>query len=95
MRLLGTNHIENFIKKHKGSENALRRWQKLIETTDFKSMIELRRTFPHADYVNGKTVFNIGGNKIRTITIITYDIHQVIISHVLTHQEYDLNKWKD
>ena len=94
MRLLGVNHIEDFIKKHKDA-NALKRWQKLIESTDFKSMNELRKTFSHADYVDGKTIFNISGNKIRMITIITYGIHQVIITDVLTHQEYDQNKWKD
>ncbi len=95
MRLLGRNCIEGFIKKHRNSEGSLRRWQKLIETTDYKNISELRRTFPHADYVGGKTVFNVGGNKVRTITVIEYGIGQVIITHVLTHEEYDLDKWKD
>jgi mRNA interferase HigB len=95
MRLLGANHIEEFIKKHKESKNALRRWQKLIVETDFKSMSELRKTFPQADYVKGKTVFNVGGNKMRTITVVEYGIQQIIVTHVLTHQEYDLNKWKE
>lgn len=95
MRLLGKNLLEEFIQKHQNSESSLRRWQKLIESTDYKNMNELRKTFPHADYVDGKTVFNVGGNKIRTITVIEYGIRQVIITHVLTHEEYDLNKWKD
>lgn len=93
--MLGANHIEEFIKKHKDTKNALRRWQKLIVETDYKSMNELRKTFPRADYVDGKTVFDVGGNKIRTITVIEYSIKQVIVTHVLTHKEYDLNKWKE
>lgn len=94
MRLLGTNLIEEFIKKHPDSKSALRRWQKLIVETDFESIVELRRTFPTADPVEGKTVFNVAGNKIRTITVIEYGIAQIIITHVLTHKEYDMNKWK-
>ena len=95
MRLLGTNLLEDFIRKHPSSESPLRRWQKIIEECDYKNMSELRKTFPHADHVEGKTVFNVGGNKIRTITLIEFNIRQVIITHVLTHEEYDRNKWQD
>ncbi len=95
MRLLGQNRLEEFIKKHSNSESSLRRWQKLIIESDYKNIVELRRTFPTADYVDGKTVFNVGGNKIRTIVIIEYGIRQVLITHVLTHEEYDTEKWKD
>lgn len=95
VRLLGKNLLEEFIQKHRNSENSLRRWQKLIESTNYKNMSELKKTFQHADYVDGKTVFNVGGNKIRTITMIEYGIQQIIITHVLTHAEYDLNKWRE
>ena len=95
MRLLGQSRIEEFIKKHSNAKSSLRRWQKLIVESDYKNVMELRKTFPTADYVNGKTVFNVGGNKIRTITIIEYGIRQVLITHVLTHEEYDEGKWKD
>lgn len=94
MRLLGINHLDDFIKKYPKTENALRRWQKLMVETDYKSMNELRKTFPTADYVDGKTVFNVRGNKVRTITIIEYGIKQVIITHVLTHEEYNRDQWK-
>ena len=35
------------------------------------------------------TVFNIGGNKTRLITIMRYKHQQVVIHEVLTHAEYD------
>lgn len=95
MRLLGTNRIDEFIKKHPDARSALRRWQKLIVETDYKSMSELKKTFPHADYVKGKTVFNVGGNKVRTITVIQYEITQVIITEVLTHEEYSRGRWRE
>jgi mRNA interferase HigB len=94
MRLLGTDLLNDFIKKYSQSKSALRRWQKIIEESDYRSFNELKKTFPSADYVEGKTVFDVGGNKIRTITVIQYGIRQVIITHVLTHAEYDKGKWK-
>lgn len=91
---MGVHHIDEFIKKHVEAESALRRWQKLIVETDYRSMSELRKTFPSADYVQGRTVFNVGGNKVRTITLIEYGIKQVMITHILTHEEYDRDRWK-
>jgi len=41
------------------------------------------------------TVFNIGGNKVRLIAAIHYNTHKVYIRAVLTHQEYDLKKWRE
>ena len=41
------------------------------------------------------TVFNIGGNKYRLITRIRYDYQLLNIRGVLTHSEYDKQKWKE
>lgn len=92
--MIGIHHIESFIKKHPEAASGLRRWQKLMIEGDYKSMTELRKTFPTADYVAGRTIFNVGGNKVRTITILEYGIRQVLITHVLSHKDYDLDKWK-
>jgi mRNA interferase HigB len=40
-------------------------------------------------------VFNIAGNKYRLVTRIEYRFHVVYIKVVLTHREYDKDKWKD
>jgi mRNA interferase HigB len=41
------------------------------------------------------TVFDIGGNKLRLIAAIYYNRKKVCIRHVLTHVEYDSDKWKE
>ncbi len=51
--------------------------------------------FPNADSVGECTVFNIDGNKYRLITKINYKTKIVYIRFVLTHLEYDKDKWKD
>ena len=50
---------------------------------------------PSADQVGKLTIFNIGGNKVRLIAAIHYNRKKVYICAVLTHQEYDQNKWKE
>ena len=47
-----------------------------------------------ADYVDPFMVFNIGGNKYRLIAVIHYNRRKVYIRQVLTHAEYDRDKWK-
>jgi len=71
------------------ARSSLDRWVRLVEENDFKTFSDLRKTFPHADQVGPKTVFNVGGNKVRTITVIQYDVKLVIVEAVLTHAEYD------
>lgn len=59
-----------------------------------KNLIDLRKTFPSADKVGNYTVFNIGGNNDRLITLIYYPRQLVQVKDVLTHAEYDKEKWK-
>ncbi|WP_414529831.1 type II toxin-antitoxin system HigB family toxin [Nodularia chucula] len=58
-------------------------------------MVELRQTFSSADQVGNFTVFNIGGNNYRLITLVDYKFQKVFIRHVLTHAEYDKEDWKN
>ncbi len=66
-----------------------------MKTGEFKSIAELRTIFPSADKAGKLTVFNIGGNKIRLIAAIHYNRQKIYIREVLTHAEYDKNKWKE
>jgi mRNA interferase HigB len=61
----------------------------------FRSFSELKTFFASANQVDKFTVFNIGGNKVRLIAAIHYNCQRVYIRHVLTHSEYDKNKWKE
>ncbi len=51
--------------------------------------------FPSVDQVDNLTVFNIRGNKVRLIAEIHYDRNKVYIRAILTHQEYNKNKWRE
>ncbi len=47
-----------------------------------------------ADAVDAFTVFNIGGNKYRLISVIRYRWQIAYIRQILTHAEYDKGRWK-
>ena len=66
-----------------------------LKKNKFPNFVELRRAFPHSDQVGGLTVFNIGGNKARLIAAMHYNRGKVYIRAVLTHAEYDTNRWKE
>ena len=84
--------LRDFAQKHPNTRSALNHWYRLIRGRNFRSIAEVREVFPHADRVEGWTVFNIGGNKARLIATIHYNQQIVLIRHVLTHAEY--NKWR-
>ena len=68
----------------------------MILTGDFEKPSDLKQVFgANVDFVGKKVVFDVGGNKIRTVTKIKFGERIVIVTHVLTHDEYDLGKWKD
>jgi len=70
-------------------------WYQIVKSNNFNSFNEVKTLFPHADQVGKLTVFNIAGNKVRLITAIHYNSHKIYIRSVLTHSEYDKNKWKE
>jgi mRNA interferase HigB len=86
--------LVEFWVKHPDAENPLQAWYRTMESNVFTDFNDLRATFASADYVDGLTVFNIGGNKYRLIAAIHYNRHKVYIRAVLTHEEYDRDGWK-
>lgn len=94
MRVITKRRIIEFYSLHRDSENSLNSWYKIISKSDFGSFNDLRKSFPSADLVNNLTVFNICGNKYRLIAAIHYNKQMVYIRDILTHKEYDKNKWR-
>lgn len=94
MHVIAKPALIAFWTRHPDAKNPLSAWHRLMETGDFADFNELRDTFAAADYVAPFTVFDIGGNKYRLIAVIHYNRGKVYIRNVLTHAEYDRDKWK-
>jgi mRNA interferase HigB len=95
MHIITRKRLLDFVKKNPACKNGLEAWYRIIRHSKFNTIAELHKVFPSADQVGKFTVFNIGGNKVRLIVAFHYNTQRVNIRHVLTHAEYDRNKWKE
>ena len=94
MRVISKAALRDFWGRHPEARASLEAWlnrARLSEPADFNA---LRREFPAADYVDGLTVFDIGGNNHRLIAAIHYNTQTLYVRAVLTHADYDKDKWE-
>lgn len=94
MRVISIRALKTFWESHASAETPLRAWYQVASHAAWRSLDELRQTYPSADLVERLTVFNIGGNDFRLITRVEYQRQEIYIRHVLTHAEYDEEDWK-
>jgi mRNA interferase HigB len=94
MHIISRKALHEFARRHPDSKTALDTWFRILKTNEFRSFNELRQVFPSADKVGRYVVFNIGGNKYRLIVSIHFNRQKVYIRHVLTHAEYNKERWK-
>ena len=94
MNVISFKRIREFSLTHRGADGSLRAWYSTAKKSNWQNPAELKMTYPSADFVGRYTVFNIKGNKYRLIARIVYRSQTIFIVAVLSHEEYDLGKWK-
>jgi mRNA interferase HigB len=94
MRVLSLGSLRTFWRREPRSEAVLRDFYKKLCSVEAANLAQLKITFPSVDMVGRCYVFKVGGNKYRVITRIHFNRQMAFIRSVLTHQEYDKNKWK-
>jgi len=77
------------------TSDPLAAWHQLTRQASWRTFPELRATFASAELVGRLTVFNIAGNKYRLIAPVEYRLQRVYVRKVLSHDEYNKDKWKD
>ncbi|CAG1021518.1 partial mRNA interferase HigB, partial [Methylococcales bacterium] len=83
MRVISKKPIREFWERHPESKPAPEEWFRKASQLTALSFSDLRRTFGSADYVDGYTLFDIGGNKYRIATVIHYDKLRFYIRQVM------------
>ena len=100
MRVISRKRLREFGAEHPTAKTPLTLWYKLTSEASWRHFADVRSTFGSVDAArvsSGNTVyiFDIRGNNFRLIAAIHFNTRTVYVLAVLTHEEYDKEKWKD
>ncbi len=103
MNVITRNKLRAFYEARpdrKRHADAFEDWFKLTRKASRTNFADAKALFGQTDVATDTkskataTIFDIGGNKYRIITLINYARQVVFITHVLDHKEYDKGNWK-
>ena len=95
MRMISRRQIVEFVRKHPTTKPNLEQWYRVVKQTNWQSLVEVKRVYPHADLVGWRTVFNFAGNNFRLVAHINYRRQAVFILAILTHAAYSKEEWEE
>jgi mRNA interferase HigB len=75
-------------------EGPISEWYKIASCATWKNITDVKAVYPHRDFVDPFTVFNIKGNHYRLVVKIEYRWKLIFVKHLLTHEEYDKGAWR-
>ena len=99
MRIITERRLREFWEAATGAEairreKAMREWMSFVRPADWNNFADVRKTFNHADVFKSCIIFDVGGNKYCIIAKPGYRVKNLFIRYVMTHEEYDENKWQ-
>lgn len=98
MRVISRSLLKAFWTKAEfaDSEGPLRAWYTHVSnrSIEWHTWSDVKAEIGSASKVGNCVVFNIGGNKYRMVTRVLYPSQKVFILKVMTHEEYDEDKWQ-
>jgi len=101
MRVISKTRLKEFWAEHPDAEKELTKWYAVASSTVWRTPADVKRGFGvRVDFVklasgNTAAVFDITNNRYRLVAAIHYDYPRVFVLRVMTHKEYDLNRWKE
>ena len=95
MRIIGLAKLNEFARRHAKARKPLANWEKVVKSAAWKNPADMKITFNTVDYVDGKTIFDVGGNNFRLIAWIDFPKEIVQVTNILTHSEYERDRWKN
>lgn len=99
-RVVSPKRIKEYAARFPTAEPSLLHWLETVSLAAWKTPSELKASFNDVDKVtvkSGRTVyvFNIEHNRHRLISAIHFNTQTVYVLRIMTHNEYDRNRWKN
>jgi mRNA interferase HigB len=95
MHVISRKKLREFCQTHADICEALDDWFKTTSQADWNNLVEVQSVYPSAEAVGSFTVFNVKGNKYRLIVSLNYKRQIAYVKYILTHAEYEKDKWKN
>ncbi|MFK5894122.1 MAG: type II toxin-antitoxin system HigB family toxin [Pseudomonadota bacterium] len=90
MKVIGSDKLSKFSKKHNQAKSALDSWYAEAERAVWKTSQDIKDRYGSADFLaNNRVIFNIKGNHYRLVVKVRYQNGIVAIEWVGTHAEYN------
>jgi len=92
--------LRDYAARHPNARVSLEHWEHTVRSANWQSPADLKQTFNSVDQAivssgNPVYVFNIQGNEHRLIAAIHFDKGRIYVLRILTHKDYDTQRWKD
>jgi mRNA interferase HigB len=94
LKVLRTEVLDKAIRIHRDLAAPISAWLLIARDAGWESLNSLRQTLHRTDCVEGKTIFNIKGNRYRLIAIVNYASQTIFVKALITHAEYSKGNWK-
>lgn len=99
VRIITIGLLKRFWHRYPAAENPLCEWYAKANLAIWRNPVDVAATFPQVDRVqvrSGNTVFVFNITRaFRLIAAIHFDFPRVFVLRILTHKEYDEDRWKD
>ena len=90
MKVIGSDKLFKFYKKHNQAKSALDSWYAEAERAIWKTPQDIKDRYGSADFLaKNRVIFNIKGNHYRLVVKVRYQNGIVAIEWVGTHAEYN------
>ncbi len=95
MHLISIRTLREEAAKYPNIKKQIESWYTTVKKSEWQSLDDVQKTYRDAEAVGNFTVFNIKGNDYRLIVGINYETKKVHYKYLLTHAEYNKDKWKN
>ncbi len=93
MRVIALSTLKAFLdsdSSHANAREPVMAWYRQLRAADWATPADVKRPIGTASILkDGRTVFNVGGNKYRIVVWINYPFRVVYIRFIGTHRQYD------
>ena len=95
MHLISIRNLREEAAKYPDIKKQIESWYATVKKAEWQNLEDVRKNYRDAEAVGNFTVFNIKGNDYRLIVGINYETKKVHYKYLLTHAEYNKDKWKN